>query len=140
MINVLSNINNDRLDSILNRSVGETSSRLSTIHYYESMIPMMKRISLPLYQLVKKGVFVWGEAKCTSSGNLFYLVSLHLKNHIFKPERVMFNLADTVETSAFCTQWDPTTLNLNMLAAKSTLLTEALRIQSTKKHLEYHVI
>ena len=73
---------------------------------------MMKWISLPLYQLVKKGVFVWGEAECTSWANLLYLVSMHLKNYIYKPERIMFILADTsvVETSEFCTQWNPTSL------------------------------
>ena len=90
---------------------------------------MMKRISLPLYQLVKKGIFKWTQAESTSRGNLLYLVRLHLKNYIFKPERVLFILADTsaVETSAFCTQWDPNTLNLNTVAAKPT---EALRRQS----------
>ena len=88
MINESSSINNDRLDSILNmretRSVAEDSSRLSTTHYYESMLPMMKRIFLPLYQLVKKGIFVWTKAESESWGDLLYLVSLHLKNLIFK--------------------------------------------------------
>ena len=85
-----------------------------------------------MHQLVKNGIFVWTKAESESWGDLLYLVSLHIKNFIFKPERVLFVLADAtaVKTSAFICQWDQNTLNLNIIAAKSTLLTEALRRQS----------
>ena len=49
-------IQNDRIDAILNhripRSTAELSSRLSTINYYSSFIPCLKRIAIPLYHVI----------------------------------------------------------------------------------------
>jgi hypothetical protein len=84
-------INNNRLEAILShrvpRSTAELSSRLSTINYYESMVPFLKRVALPLYQMVKSNHFVWTVAASQAWGDLLFLVSLQLKNYIFQPAR-----------------------------------------------------
>jgi hypothetical protein len=96
------------------------------------MVPFLNRVALPLYQMVKSNHFVWTVAASQAWGDLLFLVSLHLKNYIFQPARPLFLLAYTsaIETSTFIAQWNSQTLNLNIVSAKSNLLTTALRHQS----------
>ena len=79
-----SRIHNDRLHAILHqrtpRSTAELSSRLYTIHYYS-----LKRIALPLYQILKKGEFIWDKTAMRAWNDLLYLISLRIRNYIFQP-------------------------------------------------------
>ena len=84
-----SRMNNDRLQSILNlrspRSVAECASRLSTINYYGVYLPFLKRISLILWQMIKKGKFIWTKIHEEAWQNVKFLCSLQVKNFIFQP-------------------------------------------------------
>ena len=106
-----SRIHNDRLHAILHhrtpRSMAELSSQLSTIHYYSSFIPALKRIALPLYQILKNGEFVWDQTAMQAWNNLLYLISLRIRNYIFQPNDPLIGLTDAraVEQSAIVTQW-----------------------------------
>jgi hypothetical protein len=92
------------------------------------MVPFLKPVALPLYQIVKSNHFVWTVAASQAWGDLLFLVALQLKNYIFQPSRQYDTSA--VETSTFIAQWNSQTLNLNIVSAKSNLLTTALRLQS----------
>ena len=55
-------IQNDRVDAILNhrppRSIPELASRLATLQYYQNFMPLMKRLAIPLYKVLKDNKFV----------------------------------------------------------------------------------
>ena len=65
-------------------------------------------------------------------GNLLYLMSLQIRNHIFDPTRPLMAMADTsaLETSLVLFQWNPDTLNLDIIHTKSILLSTSIRRQS----------
>ena len=74
-----SRMNNDCLDSILNlrspRSVAECATRLSTINYYSVYLPFLKRISICLWLMIKKGNFFGPEytrKRGRTSKTIFY--------------------------------------------------------------------
>ena len=56
-----SKVQNDRVASILKhrvpRSIPELASRLATLQYYQNFLPLMKRLAIPLYSIIKSGVF-----------------------------------------------------------------------------------
>ena len=68
---------NARLDSILShripRSTADLSSRISTIAYYGSFIPALKRIALMLYNVMRTGIFKWGKAEAHAYSDLVHL-------------------------------------------------------------------
>ena len=72
-----SGINSDRIKAIINhripRSLPELGSQIACIQYYESYVPLMKQIALPLYQVLKSGKFTWTKIELFQS-------SLH---HVF---------------------------------------------------------
>ena len=129
-------INNDRLQSILSwrepRSVPETSSRLSSLLYYENHALYLKRIAYPLIRMVKSGTFKWTEAESHSWHNILYIMALAIKTAIFNPNHILFLLVDTsaVESSHFLMQWHPEKCQLVVIRAKSHLLTTSERRQS----------
>ena len=129
-------VQNDRVASILShrppRSLPELASRLATLQYYQSHLPLMKRISIPLYKIVKSGVFIWTEVEAHSYGNLLYLMGLQIKNTIFNPTRSACLMCDTscLETALLLFQWNPETLNLNLIHTKSILLPTSIRRQA----------
>jgi hypothetical protein len=92
-------VQNDRVTSILNhrppQSLPELASRLATLQYYQSHLPLMKRISIPFYKIIKSGVFVWTKVEAHSYGNLLYLMGLQIKNNIFNPTRPACLMTDT---------------------------------------------
>ena len=106
-------INNDRLQSIISwrepSSVPETSSRLSSLLYYENHALYLKRIAYPLIRMVKSGIFKWTKAESHSWHNILYIMALAIKTAIFNPNHVLFLLVDTsaVESSHFLMQWHP---------------------------------
>ena len=77
------NFNRDRLSSILSwrcpRSIPELSSRLSSLQYYESNCPFMKRIAYPLYDMVKKNVFQRTRIQSHAWGNILFLMALSIR-------------------------------------------------------------
>ena len=131
-----SRIQNDRLEAILSHRIprcsAELSSRLSTIQYYGSFIPCLKRIALPLYCIMKKGIFKWTQVEAEAYSDLLYLISLKVRNYIFQPSQPLILLTDAsaVEASCIVCQWDKNQLNLQVVTAKSVLLTTALRRNS----------
>ena len=64
------------------RSLPELGSRLATIQYYEKHIPLMKRVAIPLFVLMKSKTFVWLQVHAESYGDLLYLMSLQIKKTI----------------------------------------------------------
>ena len=56
-------VQNDRVSAILShhvlRSLPELASRLATLQYFQHFLPLMKRLAIPLYKLIKGGKFVW---------------------------------------------------------------------------------
>ena len=129
-------VQNDRVAAIINhrspRSLPELASRLATLNYYQNFIPLMKRLAIPLYKIIKEGKFVWGKVQAEAYGNLLYLMSLQIRNHIFDPTNPIMAMCDTsaLETSIVIFQWNPETLSLVIITTKSILLTTALRRQS----------
>ena len=94
-----SKVQNDRVNSILQhrvpRSIPELASRLATLQYYQHFIPLMKRLAIPLYCLIKSGVFTWEKIHSEAYGNLLYLMGLQVRNHIFDPSKPLLLMADT---------------------------------------------
>ena len=92
-------VQNDRVASILShrppRSLPELASRLATLQYYQSHLPLMKRISIPLYRIIKTGKFVWTLVEAHAYGNLLYLMGLQIKNTIYNPTRTTCYMTDT---------------------------------------------
>jgi hypothetical protein len=129
-------VQNDRVASILShrypRSLPELASRLATLQYYQSHLPLMKRISIPLYRIIKTGKFVWTIVEAHAYGNLLYLMGLQIKNTIFNPTRTSCLMCDTgaLETALLIFQWDPENLNLNLIHTKSILLPTSIRRQA----------
>jgi hypothetical protein len=138
-----SKVQNDRVDAILNhqppRSMPELASGLATLQYYRNFLPLMKRVAIPLYKIVKEGKFKWTKVECESYSNLLYLMGLQIRNYIFDPTKPLMLMADTsaVESSLLIFQWDPDTLSLQIVTTKSILLTTALRRQAPV-HREAH--
>ena len=64
---------------LIPRSVVECASRLTTINYYGIYLPFLKRISL-IWQMVKKGKFIWTQTHEESLQNVKFLCSLQVKN------------------------------------------------------------
>ena len=130
-------VQNDRVKSILNhrvpRSLPELASRLATIQYYASHIPLMKRVSIPLYKILKTGIFEWTRVHAESYGNLLFLMALQIRNTIFNPNLPICSYADTsmLETGLLIFQWNPEKLNLNLVHTKSILLPTAIRKQAS---------
>ena len=129
-------VNNDRIQAIIKhrtpRSIPELGSRLATIQYYEKHIPLMKRVAIPLFVLLRSKTFVWKQVHAESYGDLLYLMSLQIKTHIFDPAKSLILLTDTsaVESSNLICNWNPHQLTLHLITTKSTLLNTALRNQS----------
>ena len=136
-------VQNDRVDAILNhrppRSIPELASRLATLQYYQNFLPLMKRVAIPLYKIIKEGKFRWTKVECESYSNLLYLMGLQIRNYIFDLTKPLMLMADTsaVESSLLIFQWDPDTLTLQIVTTKSILLTTALRRQAPV-HREAH--
>ena len=130
-------VQNDRVAAILNhrtpRSLPELASRLATIQYYASHLPLMKRISIPLYKILKTGQFQWTQVHCHAYGNLLFLMALQIRNTIFNPNMPICAYADTsmLETGLLLFQWDPQKLGLNLIHTKSILLPTAIRNQAS---------
>ena len=92
----------------------------------------MKRLAIPLYCLIKSGVFTWEKIHSEAYGNLLYLMGLQVRNHIFDPSKPLLLMADTsaLESSMVIFQWDQEKLDLQITHTKSILLTTALHRQS----------
>ena len=107
-----------RLNSILQfrvpRSLPELASRLSQVAYFNSYILHMKRVSLPLYNIIKTGKFKWTKLEAESYTNLLFLFALQLKNHIHNPTKPLILYADTsqLETGLSAFQFDTDELSL----------------------------
>ena len=129
-------VQNDRVDAILNhrppRSVTELASRLATLQYYQNFLPLLKRLAIPLYKIIKDGEFKWTRVECESYSNLLYLMGLQIRNYIFDPTKPLMLMADSsaLESSLVLFQWNPDTLTLDIVTTKSILLTTALRRQA----------
>ena len=82
-------------------------------YHYSSFIPALKQKSLPLYQILKKGEFIWDKTAMRAWNDLLYLISLRIRNYIFQPQDPLICLtaASEVEQSAIITQWDKVKLN-----------------------------
>ena len=116
---------NDRVSAILShwvpRSLPELASRLATLQYYQHFLPLMKRLAIPLYKLIKDGKFVWEKVHSHAYGNLLYLMGLQIRNYIFDPAKPIMAMADTsaLETSLVIFQWDAKSMNLQITHTKS---------------------
>ena len=127
---------NNRVQNIVNhrdpQSLAELNSRLASLNYYQSYLPALKRLSLPLYALAKEGVFKWTRLEAQAWHNVKFLMGLNIKNKIFDPYAALFILPDTslVESSVFLQQWNSITLSMEIVACKSTMLSQALRNQA----------
>ena len=77
----------------------------------------MKRIALPLYQVLKSGKFTWTQTEAESYQNLLFIMSLAIKNSIYNPKQPLFLLTDTsaVESSVFICNWDLDKLQLQYI-------------------------
>ena len=54
-------------------------------YHYSSFIPALKQKSLPLYQILKKGEFIWDKTAMRAWNDLLYLISLRIINYIYIP-------------------------------------------------------
>ena len=110
----------------------ELASQLATLQYYQNFLPLMKRLAIPLYQIVKTGTFIWERIHAEAYSNLLYLMSLQVRNYIYHPAKPLLLMTDTsaLESSLVVFQWCAKTLNLQITHTKSILLTTSLRRQS----------
>ena len=92
-------VQNDRVESILSyrvpRSVPELASRLAQISYFGNYIIALKRVSVVLYDIIKKGVWVWKKVHAEAYQNLLFIMALSLKNYIFNPKQPLILIPDT---------------------------------------------
>ena len=129
-------VQNDSVKSILShrvpRSMPELASRLATMQYYHNYLPLMRRLAIPLYNIVKTGNFIWEKQHAEAYANLLYLMSLQVRNHIYDPAKPLLLMADTsaLESSLVVFQWCAKSLALQIVHTKSILLTTSLRRQS----------
>ena len=74
----------------------------------------MKRISIPLYNIIKTGKFKWGKVEAEAYTNLLFLFALQLKNHIHDPKKPLILYADTsgLESGLSAFQFDTDKLAL----------------------------
>ena len=92
----------------------------------------MKRISVPLYHIIKTGKFKWGKVEAQAYTNLLFLFALQLKNHIHDPKKPLILYADTsaLESGLSAFQFDKDKLALQLISTKSVLLPLSVRRQA----------
>ena len=129
-------VQNDRIESILNyrvpRSIPELNSRLAQISYFGSYIIALKRISIVLYDLIKRGTWQWKKVHAEAYNNLLFIMALSLKNYIFNPKQPLILIPDTsaLETGLSLAQWNPDKLSLQLVTTKSIILPMTIKRQS----------
>ena len=113
-------------------NVPELASRLATLQNYQNFLPLMKRLAIPLYKIIKDNKFRWTIVEAESYANLLYLMGLQIRNYIFDPTKPLMLMADgsAIESSLLIYQWNPDLLTLDIVSTKSMLLTTALRNQA----------
>ena len=82
------------------RSLGELSSRISSLAYFSKFIPGFRVLCLPLMEAVKKEKFEWGEAEQKSFSNLKHLCSLQIRNNLVDPTKPLFLCSDSSQVAA----------------------------------------
>ena len=124
---------NNRLQAIKEfrppQSIPECLSRISSFQLYASFLPFLKRLAIPLYQMMQSKVFTWNKEQSQAWGNLRFLMSLHIKNSIFNPQLpiMLFSDSSILETAAVISQWNPKLLDFQILTCKSILFSQSLR-------------
>lgn len=87
-------MNDSRIKAItqarIPRNTAELFSRLSTMRFFESYLPLSRLCSLPLIQLTKSEFFYWNKAEAEAWSELIFLAKLNMKNYIFDPNKSIF--------------------------------------------------
>ena len=91
------------------QSIPECLSRVSSFQYYASLLPFLKRLAIPICRMMQSNVFTWNKKQNEASGNLRFLMSLHIKNSIFNPKLpfMLFSDSSMIEVAAIISQWNP---------------------------------
>ena len=76
------------------RSCAETISRISSLGYFSTYLPLLRTISLPLQQMSQSGVFQWNEIHELSWQCLKLLASLKFENRVPDNSQPLFISAD----------------------------------------------
>ena len=88
-------VQNNRISSILSyrvpRSMPELASRLATMQYYQNYLPLIKRIAILLYYIVKTGTFVWERQHAEAYINLLYIMSTSTQSYLQSCETSFIN-------------------------------------------------
>ena len=112
------------LDMRLPRSTAEASSRASLILYCANFLPFLKKLLLPIHQMVCSGVFKWDRACSEAYNEIKLLISLNIKNQIFDSNREVIIQTDSSKLAIGIVAWQPDDYGkLQLLDTKSSFLT-----------------
>ena len=67
-------LQDDRIRSILDwrepKSIPETGSRLAALSYFQSYLPALKKLALPLITMINEGTFKWSKNESEAWENI----------------------------------------------------------------------
>ena len=99
----------ERAAAIINmrapRSVAEASSRVSLILYNASFLPYLKKLVLPIHDMVRSAKFEWNETHAHVYSEIKLLISLGIKNTIFSPDRELIIEGDSSKLAVGASIW-----------------------------------
>ena len=120
-------INADRAQAILDtrnpRSCAEASSRMSLILYCAGFLPLLKKIMLPITNMIKGAEFYWDKACAHAFNEIKMLISLNIKNVIFDPDKALVIETDSSKVAVAGVLWQVNDLGtLELLSTSSSVL------------------
>ena len=113
-------------------SLGELSSRLSFIYFSNDYLPVVRKVSLPLLQMLKSGKFRWQKAESEAFSEVKMLVMLKVRNYIFNPDNNLLLSADASRVcAAYCLYQINSDGRLELVNCKSQIFGSAQLKQSS---------
>ena len=81
------------------RSQAECISRLASISYFENTLPQLRKVAIPLFDMVKSDNFKWTEVEHNSWEAVKMLISLQFENTPLDPEKPLFCTVDASQVA-----------------------------------------
>ena len=120
----------DRAQAIIEmrnpRSCAEASSRVSLILYNSTFLPYLKKLVLPIHEMVKGGKFYWNQTEAHAYNEIKMLISLGMKNQIFDPDKNLVIEVDASKLAVAACIWQVNEHGkLELLSTASSILSQA---------------
>ena len=81
------------------RSQAECISRLASISYFENTLPQLRKVAIPLFDMVKSDNFKWTEVENNAWEAMKMLISLEFENTPLDPEKPLFCTVDASQVA-----------------------------------------